>query len=484
MKNIYTCLAFLLCVTLLATNSMAQTNLLTNGDLEDVSPNFWEKMGGDSEMSWATDEAAATFNSRRSFKIEKASATGAAMGWKSVNNADLYWNNAGSGSYWLKFSAKTEGVNTSPANDDARIGVKFIFKASNATLGEKLVAVDQGSASTDWTTYEDALLLSGEPDEVYAELVMGKDATGTVWFDNVDCNTSDSWTMGIFNADAEIPKGWMNWASEGDVGFANFVEDTAAHSGSTSVLLEENDTNGDEMVFYSQPVAAQPDKWYKVSVWAKTAGINTSDSLIASNPILDVDQFFQNRLGVNFFFHKAQINTSWDLATGGDRFMYFNQQTGFENQDWVQYNVIVQAPEDAAGISMRARFNPLATGKVWYDDFSIKPVNILVTALDEPKANITLAPTDFQLKNNYPNPFNPETLIEYIVPQNGNVKLVIYNILGQKVRTLVDQHQTTGTYTVYWNGRNDQDVALSSGVYFYQLQGENALITKKMTLVK
>ena len=479
MKRIFTCFAFLFFITLLTTNSLAQSNLLTNGDIENIAPNFWEKMGGDSEMSWATDAAAATFNSRRSFKIEKASATGAAMGWKTVNNADLYWNNAGTGSYWLKFSAKTDGVNTDPANDDAKIGVKFTFKASNAVLGEKLVAVDQSSASSDWATYEDALLVSGEPDEVYAELVMGKDATGTVWFDNIDCNTSDSWTMGIFGGDAEIPAGWMNWADEANVGFANFVADTA-HSGSHSVLLEENDENSDEMVFYSQPVTAEAGKWYRVSVWAKTKGINTGDDFVASNAIPD---FQDKRMGVNFFFHRDPINTAWDL-TGGDQFMYFDQITGHENEDWKLYTVIAQAPEDAAGVSMRARFNNFSIGQVWYDDFSIKPVNVVVTALEKPSEIITLTPADFQLKNNYPNPFNPETIIEYVVPQNGNVKLVIYNVLGQKVRTLVDQYQTSGTYKVYWNGRNEQNAALTSGVYFYQLQGENALITKKMTLVK
>ena len=108
----------------------------------------------------------------------------------------------------------------------------------------------------------------------------------------------------------------------------------------------------------------------------------------------------------------------------------------------------------------------------------------MVTALETPQKSITLTPSDFKLKNNYPNPFNPETIIEYLVPKNGQVNLVIYNMLGQKVRTLVNEVKTAGTYQVFWNGRNEDGTALSSGVYFYQLQGENALITKKMTLIK
>lgn len=478
MKQSITCFSVLLFFFFIS-SGFGQTNLLINGDLETVTPNFWEKMGGDSELSWATDTSAATPNSRRSFKIVKPAVTGAAMGWKSANNADLYWNNAGSGAYTLNFSAKTEGVNISPTNEDASAGVMFRFLAAGNVVGEKLVAVDQSTASTSWTSYNDVLLLTGEPDEVYAELIMGKDATGTLWFDNIDCNTSENWTMGIFGGDAEIPHGWMNW-SDGENGFANFVADTGAHSGDYSALLEENDEDGDEMVFYSEPAPAEALKWYKISVWAKTRGINSGEGFITSNVTPDR---LDDRLGITFFFHRAPINSSFDVV-GGDQFFYFDQRTGKENEDWTQYTVIAQAPEEAAGVSMRARFTSFPTGQVWYDDFSIQQVNLIVTALDIPSLTTTLTPSDFQLKSNYPNPFNPETIIEYIVPVNGAVKLIIYNILGQKVRTLVEQVQLAGTYQVFWNGRDELGSALSSGVYFYQLQGENALITKKMTLVK
>ena len=70
------------------------------------------------------------------------------------------------------------------------------------------------------------------------------------------------------------------------------------------------------------------------------------------------------------------------------------------------------------------------------------------------------------------------------MPETGQVKLAIFNVLGQKVKTLVDAHQLAGTYNVMWNGNDDAGNKMASGVYFYQLIGENALITKKMTLVK
>ncbi|MBN2426612.1 MAG: hypothetical protein JXR46_06015, partial [Calditrichaceae bacterium] len=134
------------------------TNLLINGDLEDLTPNFWEKMNGDAELTWASDIAAATPNSRRSLKIVKASIGADPIGWRSVDNANLYWNHAGSDgadTYNLKFTAKTEGVNTSPASDDAKIGARFIFMSGDAVLAEKFVDVDQTTASTPFTEYND-----------------------------------------------------------------------------------------------------------------------------------------------------------------------------------------------------------------------------------------------------------------------------------------------------------------------------------------
>ncbi len=85
----------------------------------------------------------------------------------------------------------------------------------------------------------------------------------------------------------------------------------------------------------------------------------------------------------------------------------------------------------------------------------------------------------FALFQNYPNPFNPTTIIQYQIPQSGNVILNIYDILGRKVRTLVNQYQTAGEHSVNFDGRN-----LSSGIYLYQLKSNAQSITKKLILLK
>lgn len=98
---------------------------------------------------------------------------------------------------------------------------------------------------------------------------------------------------------------------------------------------------------------------------------------------------------------------------------------------------------------------------------------------------IETRPEVYALRNNYPNPFNPETTIKYQLPEAGDVKLEIYNMLGQVVRTLVNQHQSAGRYTIQWNASNDYGQDLSSGIYFYRVQvGGEFTNVKKMLLVK
>jgi hypothetical protein len=88
-------------------------------------------------------------------------------------------------------------------------------------------------------------------------------------------------------------------------------------------------------------------------------------------------------------------------------------------------------------------------------------------------------PQTFGLAQNFPNPFNPTTVITYQIAAASNVRLEVFDMLGRRVATLVSESQPAGSYTVPFNG-----ASLSSGVYFYKLQAGNNLATKKMMLVK
>ena len=88
-------------------------------------------------------------------------------------------------------------------------------------------------------------------------------------------------------------------------------------------------------------------------------------------------------------------------------------------------------------------------------------------------------PTEFQLEQNFPNPFNSSTVIRYSLPKESKVRLKIFNTLGQEVATIVDEHQVSGTYSVQWSVSH-----LSSGVYLYQLKTDNDCKIKKLMIVK
>jgi hypothetical protein len=93
-------------------------------------------------------------------------------------------------------------------------------------------------------------------------------------------------------------------------------------------------------------------------------------------------------------------------------------------------------------------------------------------------------PSSFALKQNYPNPFNPETKIDYEIPSAGLVTMDIFNILGQKVKSLLSENKEAGYHTVHWNGTNDNGQAVPSGVYFYKMTAQGFMQTNKMIMLR
>jgi|SaaInl7_135m_RNA_FD_contig_61_658550_length_3209_multi_4_in_0_out_0_1 hypothetical protein len=137
----------------------------------------------------------------------------------------------------------------------------------------------------------------------------------------------------------------------------------------------------------------------------------------------------------------------------------------FQNGDEVGIAAMIETPADDWGVDMTPRGAMMVSTSV------------------KSKDNSAIA-MKFDLGNNYPNPFNPTTSIKYVIPKNSKVKLVIYNALGQKVRTLIDRSVAAGNYTAHWDGTSDVGLSLATGVYFYRLEMDSKKITKKMLLVK
>ncbi len=102
--------------------------------------------------------------------------------------------------------------------------------------------------------------------------------------------------------------------------------------------------------------------------------------------------------------------------------------------------------------------------------------------LDEDEPD--LLPLTYELEQNYPNPFNPTTHIAFALPEPGKTSLAIYNILGQRVKTLINKEMPAGRYDVAWNGDNESGGQVASGVYFYRISHNSFSSFKKMLLLK
>jgi flagellar hook assembly protein FlgD len=95
-----------------------------------------------------------------------------------------------------------------------------------------------------------------------------------------------------------------------------------------------------------------------------------------------------------------------------------------------------------------------------------------------------IIPPTFSLNQNYPNPFNPSTTISYQIPQTGSIRIDIFNIKGQKIRTLINELKHPGKHSVVWNGTDQSGRQVASGIYYYRIVTDHNSSTKKMLLLK
>ena len=124
---------------------------------------------------------------------------------------------------------------------------------------------------------------------------------------------------------------------------------------------------------------------------------------------------------------------------------------------------------DATGGSVEADFHE-AAGTVGTDNFTLD--------------NEIVNPISFSLGNNYPNPFNPNTVIEFSIAEPSIVNLSIFDASGRLVKTLVSESRSVGAYTQNWDGTSNNGINVSAGIYLYKIEAGSFIETKKMLLVK
>jgi len=202
-------------------------------------------------------------------------------------------------------------------------------------------------------------------------------------------------------------------------------------------------------------------------------------------PILSHNDLWKNEKGNLYGFPSEVGDTTWGFNRNGvpcDSFYNIIEDPLFV--DWSNdFHLTAYSPCINAG-DPKSALDPdstIADMGAFYFPHTPTPV----------KDDKGSQPEEFELSQNYPNPFNPATAIPFQAGSREQVagtpirtSLIIYNILGQKVRTLVDEEKLPGSYNIIWDGRDDSGKEVSSGIYFYQLKTKDYTETKKMVLVR
>jgi len=460
------------------------------GGFEGTAPAFWY-MGNDpggATLTWATDQS---LSMGHSLKIQKVVSSDSAA-WVSQNMCDI-WSPTVTPNVDLLFGAwvKTQNVNTNPTSDDQRWWIAYSFYDSSGSLiGTFKLPIDQTqSTSSGWiadTTNIGEVSLPVAAWKMIISFVGGRNATGTVWADNfIFTGRNGNWAGQDWNTQLGVPTGWYYWlppngGNDGllNSGFENtIITNEAAHSGNYSLKFvmpagrqtHDGFVSTHRLPFSNIDSTIQPGGYVRVSVWIK-----------ANNLVPDSAAKYPSTWGVGItpqFFAKLGNNVGFD-GTGPDSVFTFPNVTSF---DWTQYHIDFKVPDTPASIGMECRLHVYSTftGTVYFDDLTIKS-----TSVTDVKELNKLIPDQFAVYQNYPNPFNPSTIITYALPQASKVTIVIYDMLGREVKTLVDNYETPGNHQIVWNGDNNFGAKVASGAYIYRVVAGNFVATKKMVLLK
>ncbi|MCK5051210.1 MAG: T9SS type A sorting domain-containing protein [Candidatus Cloacimonetes bacterium] len=210
-------------------------------------------------------------------------------------------------------------------------------------------------------------------------------------------------------------------------------------------------------------------EYYLTAVY--DGGESDPSNLVSVEIILPVPQ------NVVAFFVEPNVILTWDaISTGRDLFGYSVYRDGEE----IATNIIGTNYTDPGLPTGEYTYNIIAIfDGNWESELSADAV-VEVTNVN----NNLIIPLITKLQGNYPNPFNPYTTIKFALHENQNVTLIIYNIRGEKVCTLVSGNLEAGYHNIPWNGKDDSGKTISSGIYFYMMKAGKLAQTKKMILMK
>jgi hypothetical protein len=231
-----------------------------------------------------------------------------------------------------------------------------------------------------------------------------------------------------------------------------------AHSGVSSLKMRKDGT-GYEAVTNSDPVDFVNDGTPLVfSAWVKTDLPEGMADLANTDP--------SNAMGFTVTWHDGTMGADgWGEVGGSD----FRFTVAGDQSDWTLYQGVLTPPANATQYSLRARYWHNFMGTTYWDDFSVRRAIPLAT--ENEYDNNGSKPKEFRLLEAYPNPFNPQVNIVFEMPKEGNVKLLIYDITGHLVSTLINNNTLdVGKHQIQWNAMTNNGTQVPTGIYLVRLE--------------
>ncbi|MBN2414170.1 T9SS type A sorting domain-containing protein [candidate division KSB1 bacterium] len=174
-------------------------------------------------------------------------------------------------------------------------------------------------------------------------------------------------------------------------------------------------------------------------------------------------------------------NVQFSVTVGGTANQYQWMKYGVDISDAVNSSYVIDSAESSDQGSYVCKItNTLAAELILYS----RPIKVIVSGGIGIEDKSTSIPKEFVLFQNYPNPFNPATIIKYNLPKAVHVRLVVYDLSGRRIKTLVDANQQPGHFITVWQGRDDNNLPVAAGVYFCRFDVQDFQKVIKLVLIK
>jgi hypothetical protein len=315
-------------------------------------------------------------------------------------------------------------------------------------------------------------------DEMYFDDYMVREISPAIFFDDFD-----SYTAGVQLA-LQNPVDWTTWGGTPGGADDPFVSDAYSYSGSNSVVIVQND---DLVKLFGSKTSGVYSMSFMTYIPTNQSGYFNTLAGFAPNP---------NEWGMECYFNVGGAGSLVGVPGGPVAFT-------FPHDTWFFVETIVDLDQDLAELHVDGVvvlqwqwtqggtgtlrldandfFGAAATDEMYFDDYTFDVTDPLIVGIND----LTNAlPITFDLQQNYPNPFNPTTTIKYQLPKKADVKIVIYNMLGQVVRKVVDRSVDAGYHEVVWDGLNESGSRVATGVYIYRMETDKFVKAHKMIMMK